>query len=266
MQTISLDTAAQLTTTIVMVATLLGAGELLLSPAALRSNGFYSWDVLRTQHAWAVGGRLAAPAARVFGEPGIQIVLAVQAAAAGLAIARIGPPAAWIAVALAGNLALHLRNTYGLDGSDQMQTVVLSGLLLYYAAPDDTGRKIALGFIAAQSMLSYFSAGYAKLISPMWRDGSAVMGVLDTQSYGNARATRIIRRWPAVSKAACWSTLVFECLMPLLVLTGPTGCLVFIVAGLAFHLGIAATMGLNLFFWSFAATYPCLYLLSTWVH
>ena len=53
--------------------------------------------------------------------------------------------------------------------------------------------------------------------------------------------------------------------MPLLVLTGPRGCLVFIAAGLAFHIGIAFTMGLNLFLWSFAATYPCLYLVSTWI-
>ena len=262
----TLDTAAQLTTSVVMVATLLGAVELLVSPRALRSDGFYSWDVLRTQHAWAVRGRLAAPAALVFGYPGIASVLAAQVIAAVFAIAQAGPPTLWIAVALAGNLALHVRNTYGLDGSDQMQTVVLSALLLYHAAPDDTGRKIALGFIGAQAMLSYFSAGYAKLISPMWRDGSAIAGVLDTKSYGNAGATNVLRRWPVVAKAVCWSTLIFECLMPLLVLAGPTGCLVFLAAGVAFHVGIAAMMGLNLFLWSFAATYPSLYVLSTWIH
>jgi hypothetical protein len=248
-----------------MIAVVVGAAELLVSPAALKNDGFYSWDVLRTQHAWAVRGWLAAPAARLFGHPGVSLVLGAQIVAAVLAMARLGPVFLWITVALAGNLAMHLRNTYGLDGSDQMQTVVLSGLLLFHAAADDTGRKIALGFIAAQAMLSYFAAGYAKLISPMWRDGSALSGVLDTKSYGNAAATRILRQWPAVSKAACWSTLVFECLMPLLVLTGPTGCVVFIAAGLAFHAGIALTMGLNLFFWSFTATYPCLYLLSTWI-
>jgi hypothetical protein len=262
---VSLDTAAELTTTIVMVAVLVGAAEFLVSRAALTSDGFYSWHVLRTQHSWAVRGRLTGRAAQVFEQPGISLLLGAQMGAAVLAIAQSGPIFVWIAIALAGNLAMHVRNTYGLDGSDQMQSVVLSGLLLFHVAPDDTGRKIALGFIAAQAMLSYFAAGYAKLISSMWRDGSAVMGVLDTKSYGNAAATEILRRWPAVSKAACWSTLAFECLMPLLVLTGPTGCLVFIVAGLAFHAGIALTMGLNLFFWSFAATYPCLYLLSTWV-
>jgi hypothetical protein len=262
---VNLETASRLSTTIVMVATLLNAVELLASPGALRSEGFYSWNVLRTRHPWAVRGRLAPPAALTFGQPGIAFVLTGQVVAAGLAIAQIGPAPLWVAMALAGNLALHVRNTYGLDGSDQMQTVVLSGLLLYYTAPTETGRRIALGFIAIEALLSYFASGYAKLVSPMWRDGRAVMGVLDTKSYGNGAATRLVRRWPPAAKAVCWATLAFECLMPLLVLTGPTGCLIFIAAGLVFHAAIAITMGLNLFFWAFAATYPCLYLLSDWV-
>lgn len=261
----SLALAAQLTNALVMVAVVVGALELLLSPAALRRDGFYSWDVLRTGHTSALSGRLAAPTARLFDQRGMACVFATQIAAAILAIAQVGPVALWIAVALAGNLALHVRNTYGLDGSDQMQTVVLAGLLMFHAAQDDTGRQIALGFIAGQALLSYFASGYAKLISPVWRDGTAIVGVLDTKSYGSVTASRIIGRRAVIAKALCWATLVFECLMPLLVLTGPAGCLVFIGAGLVMHAAIAVTMGLNLFVWSFAATYPCLYLVSTWL-
>lgn len=261
----TLELAARLTTVIVMVAAVLGAFELLASPLLFRADGFYSWEVLRTGHRWALDGSRAKWAAGVFGPRGMQCVFLTQVVAAVLAISRLGPEVLWIAVVLAAHVTLHVRNTYGLDGSDQMQTIVLIALLVFHLAPNDIGKAIALGFVAAQSLLSYFSAGLAKLISPMWRDGTAISGVLDTVSYGNSLLTRIMLRHHFVAKALCWSTLLFECLMPLLVLTGPGGCLVFIAAGIAFHAGIAITMGLNLFLWSFAATYPCLYLLASWL-
>lgn len=260
-----LESVARLTTILVMVAVAIGALELLASPAVVRDTGFYSWRVLRTAHPWALGPRGGALADSMFGPGGMSVVWVSQVAAALLAIADVGPALLWILVALAGNLLLHVRNTYGLDGSDQMQAIVLAALLLYHVAPDDTGRRIALGFVAAQSLLSYFAAGIAKSVSPVWRNGTAIAGVLDTLSYGTSRGTRIINRWPALSTALCWSTLAFECAMPLLVFVSPQACLVFLGVGLAFHAGIALAMGLNLFFWSFAATYPCVYLLSTWV-
>ena len=55
-----------------------------------------------------------------------------------------------------------------------MQTIVLAGLFVYAVAPTDTARTAALAFVAGQSVLSYFTAGFAKLISPTWRSGEAV--------------------------------------------------------------------------------------------
>jgi hypothetical protein len=54
--------------------------------------------------------------------------------------------------------------------------------------------------------------------------------------------------------------IVFECLAPLLVFTGPAGCLLFLSMGVLFHVGIAALQGLNLFVFAFVATYPALLL------
>ena len=173
-----------------MVAVGLGAVELLASRSVLRGNGFYSWDIW-PGHPWVLRGRLGKPADTLFNPSGMTIVFAAQADRSSTSDRPGRPRGAGIGVALFGNLLLHVRNTYGLDGSDQMQTIVLSALLLYHVAPYGAGRVIALGFIAAQSMLSYFSAGYAKLTSPMWRDGTAISGVLDTLSYGSSRATRV---------------------------------------------------------------------------
>jgi hypothetical protein len=47
-----------------------------------------------------------------------------------------------------------------------------------------------------------------------------------------------------------------KCLGWLAVFVDPKWCLVFIGAGLLFHLATAFTMGLNSFFWSFVSTFP----------
>lgn len=258
----TLAEAAHLSTILVMIGIVIGDVEFLAQPGQLRGAGFYSWEVLRTTRPWTAVGRTAAIADRVLDAPAVLALFAAQLMAGALAIAGLGPIAIWIGVTLTVNLVFHLRNTYGLDGSDQMQTIVLASLLLFYLAPTETARAAAICFIGAQAVLSYLTAGFAKAISPVWRSGEAVRGVLNTSSYGGPLCARVVTCHPELSRVACAGTLVFECGLPLLVFVSPTACAVFLTAGIAFHVGIASTMGLNLFFWSFVSTYPALYVLS----
>jgi hypothetical protein len=258
----SVEWAARSCTVLVMIGVAIGCLEILSQPAQLRPAGFYSWDVLRTLRGWTVRGPFAGIAGWLFDTPVVLGLFGLQLVAAILAILGVGPTAAWIAIALVVNLLFHLRNQHGLDGSDQMQTIVLASLLVLQLSPTPTGQLAALGFIGAQSVLSYFTAGIAKAISPTWRSGAAVAAVLRTASYGGPTSARVLDRHPILSKLGCYGTLVFECAMPLLVFVSPEACLVFIAAGVLFHGSIAAMMGLNLFFWSFVSTYPALYLLS----
>ena len=260
----SQDALVHLTAVLVLIGVIVSDLELLATPAQMRSTGLYSWSVLRTARPWTVRGPLAGPLAAVLDVPGVLGLIAAQLACATAALVGWGGPLEKPALlgTLAAALLIHLRNLYGMDGSDQMQSVVLVALAVYVLAPTETGRKLAFGFIAAQAILSYFSAGYAKLISRAWRSGAAVLGVLNTRSYGGPWLARVVARRPHISRAFCWGTLVFECLLPLLVFFGHGPCLVFIVVGLGFHAGIAATMGLNIFFWSFVSTYPALYFVS----
>jgi hypothetical protein len=63
---------------------------------------------------------------------------------------------------------------------------------------------------------------------------------------------------PTVSRFVCWSVIGFECSAPLLILAGTPGAVAIIACGLVFHASIAMLMGLNVFLWAFAATYPAL--------
>jgi hypothetical protein len=259
---------AQLSAVLVLAGVIVGDLEMLFRRRQLGPDGFYSWDFLRSSRSWTVRGRVAAIADALFSYPNVLALIIAQLAAALLAVlaATEALPVGdleWLVAVLGVSLLLHLRNQYGMDGADQMQAVVLSGLVLFWLAPTRLAQDIALIFIAAQGMLSYFTAGFAKLISPMWRNGTAIRHIVSTRSYGSSAATRVMQHFRFLSPALCWATICFECLLPLLVLCGPTPCLVFMAMGVVFHTSIAALMGLNVFVWSFVSTYPSLYFLST---
>jgi hypothetical protein len=75
----------------------------------------------------------------------------------------------------------------------------------------------------------------------------------DTTSVGS-----FLSHHAGLSCLLCWSVILFECLGPFLVLSGRNGVVIFITLALAFHLGVAIVMGLNIFVWSFVAAYPAI--------
>jgi len=143
-----------------------------------------------------------------------------------------------------------------LNGSDQMQVMLLVSLIVFYASPGTPARIAAFWFIALQLILAYVTAGVVKLQSPAWRQGVAVKSVLNTAQYGNKTISSWMVKAPLLSRVLCWSVIGFECCFFLLIFAGPQACLIFIVCGTIFHFMIAVNMGLNGFFWTFIATYP----------
>jgi hypothetical protein len=79
------------------------------------------------------------------------------------------------------------------------RTVSLSGILL----------------IGGQLALSYFIARFSKLLSPIWRKGMAVVGVMATHTYGHSLAARAYRRSAIVGFTVCWLVIVADGLFPL---------------------------------------------------
>ena len=61
-------------------------------------------------------------------------------------------------------------------------------------------------------------------------------------------------------------TLAFEIVGPLLLFLGPPGAAAFAVIAFGFHLGVAATMGVDRFVFAFGAVHPALFWASTHLH
>jgi len=59
-----------------------------------------------------------------------------------------------------------------------------------------------------------------------------------------------------------WTTSIFEVLFPAAVLAGGVVLAAWLALGIIFHAGVAVTMGLHMFIWSFCATYPAILYVS----
>jgi hypothetical protein len=246
------------------VGVVIDAVEQLAHLRKLSDDGLYAWVILRRRLDRAPRAVRALADAACAGAIRPALVLVARiAAAAGVAAWSPGTTPADVAltVLVATQLYHFLRRAgFAIWGSDQMNLVTLGATWLGVVvdgSPD--GVRAALWFIAAQSALSYFVNGAAKLVAPAWRSGRALAGVFSTTSNGDPRLHRVFAARPRLSRALCWLTMLWECAMPLALVVPDPARLAFLASGALFHLTVAATMGIHLFVWAFIAPYAAIW-------
>ncbi len=145
-------------------------------------------------------------------------------------------------------------------GSDSMFFQVQIGLLIASLGGANPALvRIGLGWIAAQSVLSYFISGWAKLRNHEWRNGVALENLLRSDGpYVLLEASRSLANSKLMCIALSWLLMLFQFTFPIVLLLPPEARLIMIAAGFAFHVINAAMLGLNRFIWAWAATYPAL--------
>ena len=278
-----LDLAIRATLLLVLARSALNALEVLGSLADYRPSGALSWPCLSLERSWTRQGRLARPLDALLGSPGFfvlnicQLALVILLALSALFAPRLQPgvaeatgqiaQSALLLLLLTLELLADLRNrTLGRDGSDRMHLVVLTAITVCCTFTDPRARAIPVGFLAVQVMLAYFTSGVVKALAPRWRSGEAFRIVLMSENYGCRPLGNLVTKWPSLGQISGWSVILFELGFPFVVLLGPRPALLLLILGLGFHFGVAAAMGLNGFVWSFAATYPAVFWLSTKIH
>lgn len=174
-----------------------------------------------------------------------------------------GFQAQWVCLALLAIGLLVLRRFQGPynGGSDRMSLLILCCLCLVHALPALHAREAVFGYLAIQCVLSYFIAGWVKIINPEWRLGRALQDVLLFSAYPVSESFRDWAARPHLIRLASWSVIVFELLFPLSLLTQPTLALGLLAAA-SFHLANAFLFGLNRFFWIWLAAYPSIWWLQ----
>ncbi|MDC0722096.1 HTTM domain-containing protein [Nannocystis bainbridge] len=244
--------------------------EFLANLRECRSDGLFSWEFWR-ETKWRRLPALKRLTHPLFAYPGVLTVLLARLGLIALLLvelARGGPldPAVLTAL-VATQLYVNFRYPVGKDGSDQMSTIVLFMLAVIAWFPDRPVITVAcVVFIAFQSLLSYLTAGVAKLVSPDWRSGDIILGVIATETYGSRFMAGLLRDHKLLRRTMNHSTIVFESLIVLVLVLPPPWNAYFLVIPLIFHAACAAMMGLNIFIFAFAATYPALLFVSNHLH
>lgn len=237
--------------------------EYLRLSADFGQTGAFGWNVFRTARDAFQGSRVLDKVQRVlFGRAGTTVVIAVQMTA--VLVAAVLPMRTWpqwlaLLVSAVGLGLLAWRQRYGEDGADQMNLIVAVTLVLT-VGPFQSVPALQLGllFVAAQLVLSYTSAGIAKLISPVWRSGQAVGLVVNTASYGSRQSGAALKRLPWVGRVLTWSVIVFEMSFLLALFLPWPWVAIPMALGVFFHMSIAVVMGLNNFVPAFLSAYPAL--------
>lgn len=224
------------------------------------SAGIYSGRIIRTRYAHVQARALRGVHDRLFGDAAFKLLLVVRLVFVGLLFVPVPSDyyyAGCLLVILFTGFFTSYRSIYGGDGSNQMQTVVLAGVIASMLIDPSSGlRMIGVWFIVLQSCLSYSASGWSKLWSQTWRGGDAVFLIFNTATYGLRPVAKFLNGKKNLQKFLSWSVIIFEVIFPVVLILPPKGALLLLFIGLTFHLGNAVIMGLNTFFWSFFATYP----------
>ncbi|WP_344637248.1 hypothetical protein [Kitasatospora cystarginea] len=238
---------------------LIGALEQLATTSALANDGIFSWSVNQTRFRGIerfpmkyVSKLLDYP--RVIAIPQVRLT-----AAARMLLGRPGSSErALLLFVLTGTAAgMQVRQCYGYDGSDNISLITFLVAAIEKAFPGDyQAREACIRFIAFQSCVAYAAAGAVKLVSPIWRDGSAITGIFRTSVYGDKGLYRLLCLHPAVPRIVAWSVILGELTFPLVLVAPKPVARGILGMGVLFHLANGRFMGLNRFFWAFTATYP----------
>jgi hypothetical protein len=230
-------------------------------------RGFYSWKLFRaTGPSWRTPRPLAHAQSLIFGKVGTGTLLVLRLLAAlPAALLPVATWPQWLAMGVLATVsaALAFRQKFGEDGADQM-TLIVGSTCFLAAGPfqSPTVMKAGLWFLALQAVLAYSSSGIAKLVSPIWRGGSAIGLILNTASYGSREVGLLITKYPAMGRLVTWGVIGFEVAFPMILFLPRPLVLLGLGIGAVFHVSIAVVMGLNNFLWAFLSTYPALLYVS----
>jgi hypothetical protein len=222
-------------------------------------NNIFNWNISRTIDRWTLKERLASLLDYIMLDKFFTKAVLCRGVIGAILIFIPFGAALYPVIIIAAfilSILVTLRTPFGLDGSDQMVLILLGALLI--ASINERLEYTAILFIIGQLFLVYGTSGVAKLVSPEWRSGRALVGVMKTTIYGNEVVARFLQKSPFAALTICWAIMIWEISFPLCVVVGRPLAFCILLCGIIFHAINAVIMGLNNFFLAFVAGYPLL--------
>ena len=162
-------------------------------------------------------------------------------------------------------LVFKMRNIYLLDGGDNVISVILPFYLFVntysYSKKYEEFKKIkAFKITIIESLISnyfafaimiqiciiYFFAGIHKLQGELWRDGTALYYILNSDDFSPTELNKSITNSLLVVKLITWFTILFQLTFPIMIWFNRTKK-TYIYLGITLHLGIFLIMKIDNF-------------------
>ncbi len=263
--------ALQLTLLLTAISVLVSSIEGLYHHKVYAPNGWLGWDRLRPcRNIYTSSPFIGKLSDWFFTYPAILVLIFGRIPLAIFLIMNIlngrlpGLPILLLAIS---GILVHIRSQFANNGSDQLANIILiSASIACLPAKDNLILYLSIFFIACQSTLSYLTSGFLKLITRDWRNGNNLRDIFSTATFGHPWINRIIGNRQFVFKVISLTVIFLELLLGFAIILSPPVCAVLLLLGIILHAGIAFTMGLNNFLWTFPATYPCLYIICVRLH
>jgi pimeloyl-ACP methyl ester carboxylesterase len=244
---------------IVSVATSISSLEYLVQHRHMDPGGLNDWDNIKK--AREIDNRVLRSIVSRLSNKRVSLAIHVGRLAASAGLMAL--PASWSKVRGALNLytsvsyaLLTPRHRFGTDGSDQVGSLVHTFTGLARLSTTTRAKDTFLWGLSLQTAMAYGLSGLVKLAGPLWRDGTALSGIMRTETYGSEPFFRLTQKHPRLAQALTKVALAFECLFPLVYLSKGRWTKSFLLVGVAFHGVNAVLMGLGRFLLAFPAMYP----------
>ncbi len=250
------DTALLITEKLIALALVLQSLEFLKLRAHFSKNGVWRWETLQKEFQ-AFPNFIYDCLHFLLNDKHFQILSVLRFIASILLVFFSHPALSTFLFLTHILVCLRWRGTFN-GGSDYMTSLILLALSIARLFPQSAQAKdFALFYIAIQSVLSYFIAGFVKLKNNDWRTGQALTGFLESFQYGVPQMIQRLSQHKKLMFFASWSILIFELSAPLALIDFQF-CIQFISWAFAFHLLNHFLFGLNRFVFAWLASYPAI--------
>lgn len=164
-------------------------------------------------------------------------------------------PNIWIWLGLFFYRLRHLLRFGGLfaGGSEVLVQYSFVAILLQQAAAPELWQRASVFLLGALVLFSYAAAGWNKLVSSSWRNGSALSSFFQVRLVSNFKFLNELS--PLKYKALSYGIIFFE-LASLSILLWPEYSIWYLILAASFHGLNFWIFGLNRFFWAWVGAYP----------
>lgn len=248
---------------LVAVAVIISALEWLQQVPHFTPQGIFNWSIIATLTPQRTPAVVREWTDWLSTAPGVRVGFALEVVFGLLLFFTAGLPVRTIPLIVLAVLlvARQARIPFGRDGADQMIVLIIVPLALGTAIGSEYAITLALLFIAGQACLSYFISGVAKLFGKPWWN-VALAEIMATRNYGHPTAAALFAGRPWFTRLVTAGVVLGEMLFWTVLFLPSPWVAVILALGLLFHALNAVFMGLNTFFWAFAASYPAIYYIS----